>query len=324
MIPGTELTENQEYGVFWGPALYERASAKLPIIEHFLYERDAICISADPGVGKSILALQVLCSLTTGDDFLDTYSVARKCKVLYVQTEGDRSETIERVEAMKMGLRLDDSNWVHMNIEGLNINTEDGLRKFMQLAKAPGMRYDVIIFDPLYTTVKGSMLLDDVATDWVRNIRAIKGAFNCAMIILHHDNKEQILANGKRLERKKGNVFGSVFWGAFFSYTYKLVRDGKTYCLETGKERNAKVFDKIYLKMLEPKPLMFTMLDDGAGVSMVQVEKLLKEATKPHTAAEIIKATELSKATIHRILKTLLRNGMVVRGNDATYTWKRA
>ena len=78
----------EEYGIFTGSDIYQRVAPKVPIIEGIFNRGDNLAISSTAGMGKSILALQLVCALTSGTDFLDTYKVYRKWKVLYEQCIG--------------------------------------------------------------------------------------------------------------------------------------------------------------------------------------------------------------------------------------------
>lgn len=294
-----------EFGLFYGENLYVGADDKQPIIENILYDRDVVCMIADPGVGKSILALQLMFSLTGGHPFLETYEVRRPCNVLYFQTEGDRAETIERIRSMKHQLRLDDSKWAHLNLPGIHLNTPEGLEKFLGYSKQAGMQYDVVIIDPLYTTVKGSMLKDDVATDWVRNMRSIREVYGCAFVVLHHDNKDTHASDGSLIPKNKNAVFGSVFWGAFFNSTFKLHRKGDHHVLVGGKQRSGKIVDGLDLEMVQPHPLHYRqVMGSSYGSSKNTVFEIVRKHG-PCGSGQVIKETSLGKATVFRALKAL-------------------
>ena len=307
----TDQKSNVEFGVFWGPEIRQKLGKKEVLIEQLLYAGDVICISADPGVGKSILALQLMFNLTTGTPFLGTFDIPKVCNVLYVQSEGDRSETVERIEAMEGGLKIDDERWAHINIAGITLNTVEGFENFKKLSSLPGIEYDVIIIDPLYTTVKGSLKEDNVATDWIRNVRTIKELYKeCAMIVLHHDTKETF-QDGKAVPRRADNVFGSVFWGAYLSYNYKLTKHNNVHTLTLGKRRTSKSLDKIEMRLMEPFPLMYVYADEDASIAKRQVEKVIIDNREGITAKGIIEKTELSKATVFRVLKILKEGGLI-------------
>lgn len=317
-----KLAQSIEYGVFWGPQLFEGLGPKDPVIENLLYRNDIICISAESGVGKSIFVLQMLAALTSGKPFLDAFKVTRPSNVLYFQTEGDRVETIDRLAHMAKGVSIDHDKWVHINLDGISLNTSAGYNQFMELATKPDIQYDVIILDPLYTTVKGSLISDEVVTDWVRYIRKIRAEFGCSIIIVNHEGKASIV-EGKMMPKGLKDVFGSTFWVAHVNYNFKLKVDRNgLFTLESGKERTRHVVDKLEMRMIEPEPLMFVLADTDTSLKEIQITKLLGEAERPLFIREIIRSTESSRATVYRILNKLLDSGKVRKiGNNSSFRY---
>lgn len=313
----------EEYGVFWGAELYNYNATKVPIIDNLLYENDCICISSKPGVGKSLLAKQILCCLTTGSDFLDTYSVNGARNVLYIQTEGDRAETIERLGNMRKGVSIDDRKWVHINQAGIVINSDVGFATISRLASVPNIRYDVIIIDPLYTTVKGSLKDDDVATEWIRNVRRLKALWNSAVIVLHHDRKETT-HNGKAIEEQNDSIFGSVFWAGFFNHNFKLKKVNGYHYLEAGKQRSGKVLDILEMKLMEPSPLCFVNKDDVCSTSSATISTLIKSWMGRVSNKDLVEKSGLNRSTVHRITKKLENNKLIEKefeGGQVYWVW---
>lgn len=305
-----------EYGVFYGDMLYAMPPFKDPLIEHVLYERDVVCISSAPGVGKSILALQMLCNLTTGTPLLNTYNIPRPMNVLYVQSEGDRAETLERINMMRYGMKIDNERWAHINIPGTQLNVDEHFNDFFAQTKQPGMKYDVIMIDPLYTTVKGSLSEDKVATDWIRNMRSLKSYYECAMIVWHHDGKDQY-SEGVVIDKGSNNTFGSVFWQAFFNHNFKLRVKKGVHTLECGKQRSGKIVDRIDMIMKSPKPLMYDILAEDSDNNTMIVKHHIYATTEPISAKKLVEATGISKSTIYRILKKLQLSMEVETFNDS-------
>lgn len=279
---------------------------KVELIEHILYAKDVICISAAPGIGKTMLALQMLCAMTSGTAFLGTYRVPRALNVLYIQTEGDRGETLDRLELMAEGCKIDHTRWAHINLPGVALNDIVDYQKLENLIKSCVMLYDVIIIDPLYTTVRGSLKEDVVATEWIKNIRRLKAIFGCAIMILHHDAKP-VYQDGSMIDMGNNNTYGSVFWQAFFNYNFRLKKTKDVYSLEGGKQRTNKIIDKVEM-VLRDDPLMFVPVCDDTDVNTFKVIHSLKDTPEGMTAKDIIKKSGVSKATVYRIINKLLDN----------------
>lgn len=310
-IPSDTLLSNLEFGVFWGSSLFLNTTPKEFLISNFLRERDAIFITAPAGIGKSILCLQMIAALTSGTSFLGDFRVARACNVLYVQTEGDRVETIERIRAMEEGVVFNHSKWVHININGLALNTDEGFVEFREMLRAPNIDYDVIIIDPLYTTLKGSINSDEVATDWIRNMRKLSKDYNCAFVIMHHDSIKSFVVNGVQMAKPTKDLMGTSVWSWFTSYNFKLYKRGDIHILERGKERGRDIIDVIPLKMMEPSPLMYVIAEDNFTECEGRVVDMLRGAGSSVYARDIIQSTEISKAQVYRILTKLHGMGII-------------
>jgi len=305
---GTKVEIDSSYGIFWGDTLEPRKVQKVPIIDNFLYENDVMCIKSKEGVGKSILAQQILFSLTSGTDFLDTYHVSKPYTVLLIQTEGDREETWERIGNMARALPVDHSKWGHLFLAGAAMNTPRGMKEVMEKAKEPDIKWDVIIIDPLYTTIQGQLTQDDIASDWVRNVRHMKGEFgNPAIIVLHHENKS-FYHEGKEVERRPGDVFGAFAWAAFFNTVYKFTERAGVHTLKSGKDRGAKTSKKIDMKLVEPVPLLFASDDTHLSVGSALVGTFIRENGNV-TRRDIVKGVpQVSESTIDRSIAQFKKN----------------
>ena len=316
--------EESEYGVFWGDDLFKEVPNKMPIIEHFLYEKDVIFITAQAGVGKSVFILQMIANLTAGTPFLDSFAVPKPCKVLLLQTEGDRAETIARVKCIDRVVKYNHNNWVHLNLDGICLNTDEGHKEFMDFIEKPKFDYDVIVIDPLYTTVKGSVSNDEVVTEWVRHMRKVRMKYKCAFVVAHHETIKDFYVDGSKVLKGSKDLMGSSFWGAFGSYNYKIFGDkDHGYKLIRGKERNPKIIDNLSLRLIEPDPLRFIIADEGFSLSETQVLKILEDSRVPYNAAKIISATGLSRATVYRILRNLHTQNKISKiseGENVLYT----
>jgi hypothetical protein len=296
----------EEYGSFKGDDILAYTGTKDPIIDSIFYEKDVLCISSFPGVGKSILALQLLSNLTTGEPFLGIYEIPKAKNVLYVQTEGDRAETIQRLSNMKSAINIDYTKWAHMNLASIAINTTKGLAHFISEIHSLKMQFDIIILDPLYTTVMGSMSDDDVTTDWIRNIREIRRIFGTSFILLHHDAKD-IYHEGKTIDRGNKNLFGSTFWSGFINVNYKFKLSGSEHhrVLELGKERKGNLIDNIKIKLIEPCPLFF-MPSEHSKDSTIKVEVFIRGSKKWVHLKDMVQNTGLARVSVYRALKELL------------------
>lgn len=307
--------EGLEYGIFTGEEIFQKVLPKECIIEGLLNKGDNLMITSLPGTGKSILALQLICNLTTGTSLLDTFVIPKPRRVLYVQTEGDRAETVNRLNHMKKALKIDNTLWAHYNVAGLTLNTPDGLREFLKHIKTVSLDYDVVIIDPLYPTVKGSLASDDVATDWQRATRVIRETYKrISYIAFHHDTIKENWQSGKVVSKSTENIFGSTMWSAWISANYKMSRNDGVYKLLAGKGegrgRTGQGIREIRMRLIEPTPLYFIIDEEGLNESTTKVWALLRGSPKKKfRRMELEDLVDKSKPTICRALATLDKEG---------------
>lgn len=308
--------EYREFGIFYGPTLHQKAPPKETIIEDILSSGDNIVISSRPGVGKSILALQIVANLTTGTRFLNTFDIPKPCNVLYVQTESSRSETLTRIKQMSKAVDFDHTRWAHYNIVGIYLNTEKGRSQFIDGLRDCPYTFDVIVIDPLYPTVKGSLNSDEVAIEWQVSARYLKEIYpKISFIVFHHDSTKENWQSGRLIEKAHDDIIGSTMWSAWMTANYKMVRDkitGKRILFGgkgDGRGRTGSGVSEIHMRLVEPTPLYFTM-DEG---NLNTTEQILLDIFTQNKEAmyrriELEQKMEKSKPTVCRALVKLQDN----------------
>jgi len=313
-----------EFGIFTGEGIYENVVDKAPIIDGLLNEVDNLIISAVAGTGKSILALQLLFSLTTGKPFLDTLPINGPKKVLFVQTEGDRAETLHRITRMRNALELNDDNWAHYNAIGIPLNTAEGLGEFMRHISISKMRFDVAIIDPLYATIKGSINDDAVAGEWQRSIRIMRSRLpNLALILFHHESsKISYDTKGRRIEKGADDIMGTSMWGAWATANYKmhLREDGIRVFLAgkgDGYGRTGQGVSEMHLRLIEPNPLYFVPDDTNLTDTETLIKnKIFDSLGEKFTRKQLEIYAGKSKATVCRALVQLLKQEKITKMDE--------
>jgi hypothetical protein len=200
--------------------------------------------------------------------------------------------------------------WAHLNLSGTALNVNETFKEVRKQIASAGMYFGVIIIDPLYTTVKGTLNSDEVATDWIRNIRELRSDYRCAVIVLHHDGKEQY-HEGTPIFKGHNVTFGSVFWQAFYNQNFKLIRKKDVWTLARGKERSDKIIDKIDMVLLGPKPLMYTMLTDETDSTKLMVRNFIWGAAEPVSAKQVMAALDMAQSTVYKVIKKLLDSSTI-------------
>jgi hypothetical protein len=289
------------------------------IIEKLIWKRDIVIILASEKAGKSILGMQMACALTAGGHFLGDFEVPDALRVLYVQAEGSREETQTR---LRMMTKSDHSSWnpenfYHMYPPSIALDTEDGYQSFLDAIHKTNFRPDVIFIDPLYMAMRGDLIDNKAARVFCINIRKIKEMFDCTIIINHHKRRPQREKNGSYIDRGDDEVMGSFVWKAFASHIFTLQNNkDNVRHLSCTTQRSGNVIKGITLKLVEPDPLHFVMVDEpyceNHREKVIECLKLHPEGMSADATAKEIKITP---ASVRKSFSMLSREKKVFKVN---------
>lgn len=305
-----------EYGIYWGEDVLKVADERRkPLVDHLLWRGDTVFVLGREKVGKSILSLQLACALTTGEEFLDTFQVFEKCKVLYIQTEGKRYETQERLANMIEGVDCDLSHFTHLFMPGMELDTKRGLDELSALLEEHRVRPDVVFIDPLYMSMSGDMKDAKAARAWIGNVRGLVGRFNASLVIIHHTHRGiRNNRTGEMIDEGDNAIYGSFVWKAFADHILMMNwrKKEKAYSLNCDTQRSAKVIERIDFKLHHPKPLLFTIEDAESSSTSIRIHKTLADCG-PMNAHSLVESLGINRATVYRGLRVLLKSGLVAK-----------
>lgn len=314
----------QEFGIFWGEGLFNCDITHEPLIDKIANCRDIMCIKAEKKTGKSVFLQQLAFNLTTGSPFLGIYNISKPCKVLYIQAEDFRTNMVRRFKDMNRCVELDINNFYHCPIAGLDLQTESGYERLMSLILKPNVKYDVIIFDPLYALMNGGdMLSAKDATTWTNNVRRILANFKATGIVAHHDSEKSYRGkDGIVHKASEANVFGSTVWGGFFTHAFVLQKHKGVHYLKCVFQRSGEMLDKLEMKMIMPQTDPQRRLMFSAGAEDVQSKesalKALLQTQKQVPYPEIYQILDMSTTHFHRLIAKFIKSGEVAKVIDET------
>lgn len=147
-------------------------------------------IYADPGVGKSIVSLCMALQASAGLPVFGFFEPVRPLKIYYCLTERGIEEPLERIQKMKNAFEINydniyfDEQTIGMNV--LDLDVEEALKERI-------MRYcpnvDIIVFDPIYSMVRGGLSDPKDATLFAQFSARIQNHFKCVNWFNHHTLK---------------------------------------------------------------------------------------------------------------------------------------
>lgn len=206
------------------------------IIDGFLYENTCLMIAADPGCGKSTVALQAAVEMAAGLPVFGLLNVERPVKVLYSQQERHLMETLERLKMLKEHLPLLKENlFITDEYQKFNLLKDGHAEAMARCIKRDCPGVEVAIFDPIYSMVVGGLKDDVGASMFNRGMNLIEKELGVATILVHHTIKQQYSSGGKIIE-KDDPFYGSQWLKAKVTGSYYMKRKDKGVILLRKKD----------------------------------------------------------------------------------------
>jgi RecA-family ATPase len=280
------------------------------IIQGLVWKGDVVIVLASEKAGKTILGLQMACSLTAGGHFLGEYEVPDACKVLYIQAEGSREETTLRLKAMNQegALEWNPANFYHMFPSSISLDTQEGYDHVVDCIYKTEFHPDVIFIDPLYMAMQGDLIDNKASRLFCRNIRKLKELFNATIIINHHKRRPQKDKNGKYMDSGDDEIMGSFVWKAFPSHILTLHKKSNNLrTLNCTTQRSGNVISNLVLELVEPDPLYFKINYEKNKKSVVtEVYTYLLQEKEPKSVEMLATELKLDSGCIRRAIANLL------------------
>ncbi len=300
--------EKSKFRSYSGTELLEAKFTKRKwLIEHIIRERDTVLFVGEEKAGKSLFIQQMICSLTTKHPFLDKYEVAQPCRITYVQLEGEIEDTQDIFKRLSESVDFAPELFQILYLPAMTLEVKE---TSMQLYRDIVAHHqpDVLIIDPLYQAMKGSLSDDVPVRAFLANMRDLKNSLNCAIIIVHHTHKIRLNRDGGVIGEGDDAAFGSKFLKAYPDYTMLLAhnkRDG-TRVLSCATQRGGDIEKHLKLNLVQPYPLYFEEFKVG---DLPTHEKSIREllTNKPNgmSREEIQTTLKISHDTFYKSLKKL-------------------
>lgn len=203
---------------------------RIPIVSDFLFQNDTFMISSSSGVGKSTIIIQTALSLASGSPlfgFLETV----KTRTYVYQSEGDYEESIERIRFMLPSFPDFDPEYLCWDTyKYLDLSTSDyGIKFLVNRIKESFPNPELIILDPIYCLTSEDICTGKGALQIIKLSNYLRGAFNCAIMMVHHNTKDSHFYSGNQKIEKDDSYYGHSFIKNHLRTSYALKQnDTKT------------------------------------------------------------------------------------------------
>ena len=293
------------FRIYTGDSLLEiEESRSHPIVEAFLYENDYVLLVAKEKMGKSLIAMQLACNISSGTTFLDTLEVRNPLPIWYFSLEGKDDDMKMRLINMEKKVPLNKDNFSLICTPGFEFNTGYGVRLLEELIHEKKDNLPrVIIIDPLYMAIKGSIKDDNVITDFTKVMRKLQDRCNASIIVIHHSKRPIRLQNGAILDIGDDEMFGSAFLKASVDHIFYLISIANSdhKILRCRTQRSGHIMDDLEVRLIQPDPLYFEYAGHIPNMKD-ELEKLMVDWT---TVKDLQKMTGKSRAGIYNVLKDM-------------------
>jgi len=298
---------------------------KEPIVEGILMHNDYTLLVAKEKVGKSILALQLGCSISSGHPFLDTFAVSKPQRVWYFATEGKDEDTKERIINMSKKVPIDKDKFLLICSAGFRFNSTSG-EKYVRylLTEYKEVLPRVIIVDALYMAIEGSLKDDEAVNSFNYSLRRFAEVCDAAVVIVHHSRRPVIL-DGKIASMGDDDIYGSAFLKASVDHCFymALIQGGTNRSLKCSTQRSGNIVEDMTLELHEPSPLYFSIADTYYE-HREGIKQLLERTPGGLTIKGLMKKSTHSRATIYRILNSFEDGVIKTQTRPVIYLLKNA
>ena len=298
-----------------GDALFELGDEGKPLIEGILWDRDVVMMLGSEKAGKSILSMQMAFSLTSGEPFLDKYAIVEKVPIIYVQTEGKRSDFTRRLIAMSNGTPIDRTLFHHCYRKFFPLEAEGSIAILDAMMKKLSPTPRVMYLDSLYTSMEGDLIDNKEVRRFFSVISPFLDKWKLTLVIIHHESKESFdMERREYIDRGDKGSYGSVFLRAFVEHILFLKKGrDKVRVFSCDTQRSGNVMDKEELILIEPDPLTFQLKGDHTPATELIRSHLFK--TSPLTREILAERTLLSQSALSNGLRILLKEKIICKSN---------
>lgn len=314
------MSEYGQYDVSWA-------------VEGWLPDKTIAMMVSPPGTYKTWTLIDLAVSIATGTPFLGTAKINRPGPVLIYQQEDFHGQMAQRISTI-MAARFDigwsgDSDgksftvtlppsppiYLHDNRELRFDNKE--IMDILE-ARIKELHPVLVIVDPLYTAAP----MDDYmakAVPHMMRLKKIRDRYGCSFIIAHHTGKR---SDKDKLQRE--DIWGSQFLNAFLETGWQVRPKTQNQALIRRHFKVTKDIEEMILTFnisTDTFPTKYEALLDkpkSNDDTQIQIMEQL-DAQGPMTAADLARATGLSRATISRQTRDMLSTGVIRMGMDNKY-----
>jgi RecA-family ATPase len=168
-----------------------------PLVRDLLPKQGLVMISGSPKAGKTFVAMDIMLSIASGQDFWLDRKISKKSRegiIIYISAEGT-ADFQSRKEAFAI-----EKNWTKEQISSIrfydvkatpNLRDTNELRKIIKAFTTLGMPIIAIVVDTVHRTIGGDINDFEEATEYVAACDVLQKEFQTLIVIVHHVGKDR-------------------------------------------------------------------------------------------------------------------------------------
>ena len=262
---------------------------RLAYAEGLFYEKTAVMNSADPGTGKSLLAILGSLQLASGMPLFGALRVPKPIKVYYIQKERPPLEVLERLRTYQETIDINWDNFVFdHSLKFVNFSE----MKYAEFIAERILQFEpqLVVIDPIGAGL-GGLSKDEIANNFCSMLTFVQERVGNAYWLNHHTVKEQHDKEGGKIMKNKP-FYGSQWLDAYVTGHYHVTRTSTGNDWRKTKDNYNLLFDKLSFEY-EADTLMSYLLSDVMTVK----DKILNYINSIKSFKKEFKFSELSTAT---------------------------
>lgn len=154
-----------------------------PIVDGLLSNNELAILSGSAKAGKSMLAIDVARSVSTGDRFLGKFPCIQR-NVILLQTEISHNMLHKRLKAF--GIKSDNCHLYTAN-NRVKIDTSEGKCCLRNLLNE--FQPCLLILDPFYTLHSGDENSSTAVAPVLSDLKELTNSYDCSILLIHHQGK---------------------------------------------------------------------------------------------------------------------------------------
>ncbi len=284
-------------------AIHKAKEKRRALAEGFLYEQTINMFMAEPGIGKSTISTQVAVELAAGLPVFGIFPCPRPLRVMYIQTERNIIELLERLEVINKILSINKENlYITDEYQRFNLLNTEQAKVFLECIIRDCPRADIIFIDPIYATVAGGLKEDVPAAAFTKAMSNLQKATGASLWYNHHTSRPQYGSDGKKIV-KDDPMYGSQWLKAHVTGSMLITPTEHGVSLVRKKDNYRLLPDTILLDYDAETELCSVKIDELPALERVRNFLRIRDVDgKQFSFNDILTETKLCNRTLRMLL----------------------